>query len=372
MSILAIVGVIVSSTAMFIVLSGFSGLKNYSLEFISSVSPELKIYPKKGKAFELTDEISAFLEQENIRYGLSFEDKALFSIKGSSRVIRLRGLDEGFPKKNIDSIIYQGRWFDKAADEIVVGLGAAYDLGISSLDVMNPAVIYVPRPGKSQIFSEKDIMRSRRVISSGVFSINEELNSSLVFCDLDLAQDLFGLEDRFVGSIDIYSKGVSAEKMISFFGPNFNVKNQVEQNETIYKMLNTEQVAIYLIFSLIVVVALFNMFGALIMMGIEKRENLRTLVVLGGTENQIGKIFFFQGLLISFVGCIVGLLVGVVLVVLQQNFSLFMITPALAYPVVLGINNILFVFCVVVLLGVLASVSVSYYVKKSILQISLK
>ena len=139
-----------------------------------------------------------------------------------------------------------------------------------------------------------------------------------------------------------------------------------------YKTFWSQDDLIDLIFSLIVVVALFNMFGALIMMGIEKRENLKTLVVLGGTENQIGKIFFFQGLLISFVGCIVGLLVGVVLVVLQQNFSFFMISPTLAYPVVLGINNVLFVFCVVVLLGGLASVSVSYYVKKSILQISLK
>ena len=372
MSILAIIGVIISSAAMLIVLSGFSGLKNYSLEFISSISPELKVSAKKGKTFEFTSEIKSFLEKEKIKYGLSYEDKALISVNENNRIIKILGVDQGFPNKNIDSIIYQGRWFNAGENEIVVGWDTAYSLGVGNMDVANPILIYVPKAGKGQVFSEKDIMSSRRVLNSGVFSLNEELNSSLVFSDLEFARELFGLENQAVGAIDIYSKTNSTEKIVSFFGSDFEVENRVQQNATIYKMLNTEQFAIYLIFSLIVVVALFNVFGALMMMGIEKKENLQTLLVLGGSKNQVGKIFFFQGLLITVSGCFIGILVGSGLIVLQQTFSIFMITSSLAYPVAFQLGNFLFVFFIVIVLGCLASVFVSHYIKKSIPQISQK
>ena len=257
-------------------------------------------------------------------------------------------------------------------NEIVVGWGAAYDLGISTMDVINPVVMYVPKAGKGQVLSEKDVMNSRRVLTSGVFSLNEELNSSLIFSDLELARDLFGLQERAVGSIDIYSKIKSTEKIESFFGSDFDVENRIQQNATIYKMLNTEQFAIYLIFSLIIIVALFNVFGALMMMGVEKRKNLQTLLVLGGSKNDVGKIFFYQGLMISVSGCFIGLLIGCGLLILQQNLSLFMITSTLAYPVVFELNNFLFVFFVVFILGCIASALVSHYVKRSIPQISQK
>ena len=372
MSMLAIAGVIVSSAAMLVVLSGFSGLKNYSLEFISSISPVLKISSEMGKTFEFKDEMKSFLEKENIAYGLSVEDKALLSINENSRIIKIRGLDQGFPKKNIDSMVYQGRWFKVGENEIVIGWGAAYELGISTMDAINPAIIYAPKPGKGQVLSEKNIINSRRVLSAGVFSLNEELNNNLVFCDLNLARDLFSLNKNEVSSIDVYSNKFSSEKIALFFGSNFNVRNRVQQNEAVYKMLNTEQLAIYLIFSLIVVVALFNLFAALVMMGIEKKENLQALIVMGASKNNVGKIFFFQGLLISFTGCIVGVCVGCVLILLQQKLSLFMITNSLAYPVVFELNNFLFVFFVVLVLGCIASALVSHYVKKSIPQISQK
>ena len=134
--------------------------------------------------------------------------------------------------------IYQGRWFNTGENEIVVGWGAAYDLGISTMDFSNPALLYVPKAGKGQVYSEKDIMNSRRVISSGIFSLNEELNNSLVFCSLGLARELFGVDNQAVGAIDIYSDVDSVEKIASFFGSDFEVENRVQQNSTIYKMLN--------------------------------------------------------------------------------------------------------------------------------------
>ena len=372
MSILAVVGVIISSASMLIVLSGFSGLKSYSLEFISSISPELKISATKGKTFEFTSKIKSFLKKENLKYGLSYEDKALISVNENSKMVRVMGVDDGFPNKSIDSIIYQGRWFDTGKNEIVVGWGTAYEMGISTMDALNPVVMYVPRAGKGQVLSEKDLVNSRRVLSSGVFSLNEELNNNLVFFDLNLARELYNLENQAVGSIDIYSKVESTKKIESFFGSDYEIENRIQQNATIYKMLNTEQFAIYLIFSLIIVVALFNVFGALMMIGVEKRKNLQTVLVLGGSKNQVGKIFFYQGLLIVVSGCFIGVLIGSGLIALQQKLSVFMITSTLAYPVIFELNNFLFVFFIVVVLGCIASALASRYVKKSIPQISQK
>ena len=369
MSILAISGVIVSSAAMFIVLSGFSGLKNYSLEFISYISPELKISPKKGKTFELKQDMVSFLEKEKINYGLSYEGKALLSINKRNKIVAVKGLSGGFPKKNIDSIMRVGNWFE--GEEIVVGSGLALELGISPQDELNPATIYIPKPGKGQIISEEDALRSKRVLTSGVFFINEEIDDNLIFCDLDFAKQLFSLRGDEVGAIDIYST-TSNNKINSFFGSEFEISDRIQQNPTIYKMLNTEQIAVYLIFSLIVVIALFNMFGALIMVAIEKRKNLDSLLVLGMTKKQIGNIFLFQGALISLTGGVLGIGFGVLLVALQQKFSLFMISQSLAYPVALEFKNFFYVFITVVGLGCIASAIVSFYVKRSIQQISQK
>ena len=108
------------------------------------------------------------------------------------------------------------------------------------------------------------------------------------------------------------------------------------------------------------------------MMGVEKRKNLQTLLVLGGSKNHVGKIFFYQGLMISVSGCFIGLLIGSGLLIIQQKLSLFMITSTLAYPVVFELNNFLLVFFVVFILGCIASALVSHYVKRSIPQISQK
>ena len=368
MSLLAVLGVIVSSAAMIVVLSGFSGLKNYSLKFISNVSPELKISPKKGKTFLFSDEIKDFLDNKGVYYSKSIEDKALVSINNNNQIVRLKAVDGRFPKKNIDSLLYEGAWLNES--DVVVGWNLAYDLGIVVNDQINPLTFYSPKPGRGQVFSEKDVLKSKKALASGIFSLNEDLNSSLVFAGYEFGQSLFGIDDGLVSSIDIYDASSNEKEIRSFFGENFSVKNKIEQNSSLYKMLRTEQAAIYMIFSMIVIVALFNMFGALIMMVLEKRRNLKTLLILGLPQKEIGKIFLYQGWIISLFGCVTGLVLGSILLLLQNNFSLFMITPSLAYPVSIEAVNYLVVFGTVSFLGCMASLLVSFYVKKSIPQIS--
>ena len=155
-------------------------------------------------------------------------------------------------------------------------------------------------------------------------------------------------------------------KIKNILGDSFIYKNRLAQHDTLYKMLNTERAAVYLIFTLVIIIALFNVVGALIMMILEKRNDLKVLVGLGLLKSEISKVFFYQGLLISVTGSVLGMLFGFFLVLLQDSFSLFMITPLLAYPVSVSANTFMVVFVTVVLLGGLASKIASSQVVKAL------
>ncbi len=193
----------------------------------------------------------------------------------------------------------------------------------------------------------------------------------MIFSDFNFGKELFGLKDGVVGSLDVYDQFVSKKTLALLskgFGDGFVFENKIEQNRSLYKMLNTERAVIYLIFALIVTIALFNMFGALIMMILEKKNNLKTLIILGLTEKKMSRIFLYQGLLISVVGCLIGLLIGVVLLFLQQKFSLLMITSSLAYPVSYEVINFFIVFGTILSLGAMASFATSYYAKRHVMK----
>jgi lipoprotein-releasing system permease protein len=132
-------------------------------------------------------------------------------------------------------------------------------------------------------------------------------------------------------------------------------------------MLNTENIVVYLIFTLVMIVALFNLVGALIMMILEKKGNLKTLFNLGTEINHLRKIFLLQGTLLSVFGGLAGLVLGIILVLLQQQYELIMITPTLAYPVVFSFENILIVMATIITLGFVASLIASSRVSKKLL-----
>jgi lipoprotein-releasing system permease protein len=133
-------------------------------------------------------------------------------------------------------------------------------------------------------------------------------------------------------------------------------------------MLNTENIAVYLIFTLVIIIALFNLIGALIMMILDKKSNLKTLYNLGVEVKNLRKIFLLQGTLLSVIGGIIGLVLGVIIVLIQQQFQLIMITPTLAYPVVFSFENVLIVFLTIFLLGFVASLIASSQVSRKLFE----
>ena len=373
MSFLAAFGVFVSAASLFVVLSGFSGLKDFSLGFISYTSPDLKVSANSGKTF--------FLDEKDYRSlsGLSsfssvskaIEERVLVSTNKNSQIVQLKGVDSFFPLSVIDSILVEGSWVNQGEKELVAGWGVANSLGLELLDNINAPVVYAPKPGSGQVLSVEDAFASSVFLTLGVFEINEETNNSVVYTSLSTAQELLGYDDSQVSSVNFYlynsvNEALAIDEIKGVLGDSFVVKTRLAQNDTLYKMLNTEQAAVYLIFTLVVIIALFNVVGALIMMILEKRSDLRVLLSLGLVKKEISRVFFYQGVLISVAGSFSGVFVGFCLVLLQQNFSLFMITPSLAYPVSVSAMTFVVVFFTVVVLGGLASRIVSSQVLKAL------
>lgn len=362
MSFLAAFGVFVSAASLFVVLSGFSGLKDYSLGFISYTSPDLKVSSISGKSFILNESDFVSLSNSSLFSSTSraVEERVLISSNKNSQIIQLKGVDEFFPRSVVDSVLVEGEWIAQGKNELVVGWGVANSLGLEVLDNINAPMVYAPKPGSGQVLSVDDAFTSSVFLTTGVFQINEESNNSVVYTSLSDAQKLLGYASSQVSSVDFYlhspvNETKAIEEIRGVLGDSFVVKTRLAQNDTLYKMLNTEQAAVYLIFTLVVIIALFNVVGALIMMILEKRKDLRVLLSLGLVKKEIGQVFFYQGVLISVAGSFLGVVVGFCLVLLQQKFSLFMITPSLAYPVSVSVMTFVVVLFTVVFLGGVAS-----------------
>jgi len=373
MSFLAAFGVFVSAAALFVVLSGFAGLKDYALEFVSYASPDLKVEASLGKSFQLSEddykELSSFSDFSSVHKAV--QERVLVATDKNSQIVLLTGVDGAFPETTIDSLLVKGRWFAENEKELVVGWGVGNNLGLEIFDNINTPVVFAPKPGSGQVLSVDSAFNRSSFLTVGVFELNEEANNLEAFTSLVASQKLLGYNKLQITSLNFYfddntKENVAIEKIKTILGGSFIYKNRLAQHDTLYKMLNTERAAVYLIFTFVIIIALFNVVGALIMMILEKRNDLKVLVGLGLLKSQISKVFFYQGLLISVTGSVLGILFGFFLVLLQDSFSLFMITPLLAYPVSVSANTFGVVFVTVVLLGGLASKTASSQAVKAL------
>ena len=273
----------------------------------------------------------------------------------------------------IDSVIDYGSWLDQKSNQIVVGWGIANNLSMGVLDYSKTVNIYVPKPGKGQITSTKNAFNSVRTLNVGIFSINEKLDDSYVFTSIDLAQRLLNYEPNEISGIEFKLKesaneAVIKEKIQTILGDTVIVKNRAQLNDALYKMLNTENLAVYLIFTLVLIIAFFNIIGSLIMMMLDKKKSLNTLFNIGATVKDIRKIFFLQGSLMSVIGGLIGLGVALIIAILQKAFDLVLITPSLAYPITIKTENFLIVFFTISILGVIASKIASVRITKPLVQ----
>ncbi|NRD22228.1 ABC transporter permease [Winogradskyella litoriviva] len=376
MTLIASGGVIIASAALLIVLSVFAGLKDFSLKYSSFVDPDLKLLPSEGKSFQWTEnDNSSLLNIEGIAsYSKIIEERIFIKSDNKNLVATIKGVDKNYLKvTGIDTMVTKGSWITPGSNDVVSGWGISNNLSFGILDYLKPLSLYVPKVGVGQASTPKGYYNSVYVNNVGLFEINEEMNYKYVFSDIELAKQLLSYSDNQLSAIELklnpnFNESDIRTQLKTSFGSKFIIKNRAELNDALYKMLNTENLAIYLIFTLVIIIALFNVIGAIIMMILDKKKSLNTLFNLGTETKTIKSIFFLQGSLMTIVSGLIGVTIGLIVVVLQQNFELVMLTPDLAYPVRLNLFNVIVVLVTIFTLGIVASKIASQRITQSLIK----
>ena len=376
MTLIASGGVIIASAALFIVLSVFSGLKDFSLQFSSFVDPDLKLLPYEGKSFTFSEnDLETLKGIKGIdAFSFSIEERVIIKSEKKNLLATLKGVDRNYLRvTDVDSMISKGNWVGESGNDVVAGWGISNNLSFGVFDFLKPLSLYVPKPGKGQFSSLKGAYNSIYVNNVGLFDINEELNNEYIFSNIDTARSLLNYNRSQYSSIELKLQNGIDESLIraeiqALFPNYFQIKNRQQLNDALYKMLNTENLAIYLIFTLVIIIALFNVIGAIIMMILDKKRSLNTLYNLGLQPKSIKSIFFFQGSIMTLFSGLIGVLIGFVIVFLQRNFDLVMLTPDLPYPVRIELINFVIVIVTLFILGIVASKIASQRINKQLIK----
>tara|TARA_B110000091_G_scaffold188688_1_gene210659 strand:+ start:838 stop:2040 length:1203 start_codon:yes stop_codon:yes gene_type:complete len=375
-TIIASFGVIVGSLALFIILSGFSGLRTFSYDLLDASDPDIKITSVKGKSFLITDDIKQVLNSNASIEVVSkvIEERVFLEYNDKSEIAFIKGVEANYAKiTQIDAAISQGNWLDTTfRNTAVLGRAIAYKLSLGIGSFGEPLQIMVPKPGTGFINPNNAFYKTNAQIV-GLYAGTEEFESKFVFVTLPQAKQLLRFKDNQVTAfelklIDVKNADAAAEELQEKLGAHFKVRTKEQLNEVFYKVINTENVVSYLIFTLIVIIALFNVIGSIIMMIIDKKDNLTTLFSLGASVKEIKRIFELQGFLLTFFGMLIGLSLGVILVFLQKQFGLFMITANLAYPVEFRFTNLSIVVLTITILGFIASKFASSRISKDFIE----
>ena len=375
-TIIASFGVIVGSLALFIILSGFSGLRTFSYSLLDVSDPDIKITSNKGKTFFYSDDVHQALINNTSIIATSkiIEERVFLEYNDKNEIAYIKGVEESYTSiTDIDSVISLGGWLDlDQPNTAVVGNGISRKLSLGVLNYGAPLTIMVPKPGVGFI-NPNNAFYKKDVQIVGLYSGTEEFESKFVFVSINEAKNLLNFDDDQITGVEIKLKDnldadLFSEELQQQLGNQFKVQTKQQLNEVFYKVINTENFVSYLIFTLIVIIALFNVIGAIIMMIIDKKSNLKTLFSLGASIKEIKKVFILQGFLLTFLGMIIGLTLGIIIVFIQKEFGIFMITQNFAYPVEFRFSNLFIVIATITILGFIASKIASSRISKEFVE----
>ena len=288
-------------------LSGFSGLKEFSTSFSGYFDPDLQVTAVQGKTLNIPLSRKRALENIDGIEVLSevIEEKAFLSYDNKNDIAYIKGVPENYDLIiEPDSILIYGSWLTDNDPQIVIGRGIADDLSVFVNDYSSFMQIMVPRPGTNAI-NAMNLSRSFNsldAVATGMFAVNEDLDNKYIFMRLSAARSLLDYSDTIASALEIKLTDPKFEDKVrdeitALFDQEIDIKNKLQLNGALYKMLNSENLAVYLIFTLVLIIALFNVVGSIIMMILDKKKNLKTLVDLGAEIGQLRRIFFLQGLL---------------------------------------------------------------------------
>ncbi len=372
------IGVAVGTMALIVVLSVFNGLEGFLLDLYRGFDPDLKIVPIEGKTFEPSDSLLMELRSMEGVLALSavVEENVLVEHRKTRLVLRVKGIEpaylEGSP---LAENIVQGKaklFAEDGKPLAIVGRGVQYFLSLSMDDPFNPIQLFFPKNLRSGILNPGEAYTRVALFPAGVFAIEKEFDDNFIILPLDQAARLTNYGNRRtsleirLNNPDDYGKWQSAiEEKI---GPNFKVLNARQQHDGLLKALKLEKLFVFFTFSFILLLASFNIFFSLSLLAIEKKKDIAMLFAMGANMSLVRKIFLYEGALIALSGALIGLILGVLITLIQQQFGIIRMGAEAsiidAYPVKLRPTDLLYVTGSIIVITLLISFRPAYLATK--------
>ena len=354
-------GVVIVAAAFIIVLSGFSGIRSFNLDLLKMTDADLIILPTHGKTFSYSKNLDSLLKHKKAidNYTKVLEEKVFVTYKDKQKIAKLKGVDSNYYRViALDSTIFAGNLPQYGQDEALIGVSLANALSLyissSKIEMIN---VLVPKPGKGIITDPRKAFNSKYFVPVGIYQTTPDHDGIYIYTNLPQAQELLQLQSNQISAIEIKLKseitpGLVQKELQKELTNDFTVKNRQQQNQLIYKMLNTENLMVYFIFALILLLALFNIIGSIIMIIIDKKNDINILRFLGLNHKEIKKIFMIQGFSMTFFSGIIGMILGLILVGIQIH-SPFLYIPGtnMPYPIEIHLSNIAWVLLTLLFLG---------------------
>ena len=361
------IGIAIGTAALVIVLSVFNGFENLVLSMYNVFDPHLKISSSEGKTFN-SKEINEFLltKDEIAVFSSTIEEKVLVEYNSKQHIANIKGVDSMYNSlTNFDSVIINGSYIDeyKNSNVAVIGRGVAYYLSMNIGSVFDNIQIYLPNRNSSNLLEIDKAFSSAFVSPVGVFGIQQEIDSEYIITPLNFLQRLIK-KDNHVSAIEIRlfdkSKMLEVQKDLNFFlGEDYLIKNQFQQQEFLYKILNTEKLIVLLILLFIVLISSFNIISSLTVLIIDKKKDIQNLFNMGLDVFSVRKVFLYKSMLGVFFGSFLGLLIGFTIAFLQQEFGFVKMGEGSfvidVYPVKILLVDLIFIQSMVLVIGFLAS-----------------
>ena len=367
-SAISAIGMAIGTAALIIILSVYNGFDSLVRSLMSNVEPDLMITPVTGKTFVPEGKTYDWIyEQPAIKNMCCvLQEQVFINYDGKQSLAKAKGVDWIYEEESpIHNHIKEGEFKLHKGDipMAAVGAGLAHEMGIRT-HFLSPIEIYYPsRTRRISMANPAASIESINIWPSCLFSVNSDIDHDLIILPIEQMRELLEYKDE-VSAVEIRTMdGTSAkdqqklqEEIASRLGPDFKVRNRFQQNESLYKMMKYEKMAIYMILIFVIIIIAFNIFGSLTMLMIEKREDIMTLRSMGAGESLIRRIFILEGWMISLSGLAAGMILGIGFSLLQQHFG-FIKMPGhfvvQAYPIILSWSDILITAAGVALIGYL-------------------
>jgi len=357
-------GMAVGTAALVIILSVFNGFNKIVSESIGETSADIVIVPANGKVFTPDSALFApvLANPDVLTLSSTIQEQVFISLEGQQSLAHVKGIDEVEQEEwSLKDKIVSGSWsFRKGSyPGAVFGAGLAHSIGANPKFLSPIEIFYPSRKEAVSMANPAASLRKTKVLCTGVFSSGSEMDANTLIVPIGTMRELLEYETE-VSALEIWTAPDKADDVVKAtqqqLGDGFKVLDRFHQNESIFKMMSYEKLAIYLILIFVVIIIAFNIYSSLKMLVIEKQEDTGTLRALGAPEEMLRKIFLYEGFLVSMIGMLLGLVIGIALVLVQARFGIvpmpgnFLVE---SYPVVLKLTDILLIAGGVAVVGYL-------------------